>query len=91
MVLLLPLLGPLSDDDNLLQNLLRDTQLIEANRSFVVQTGNQRLAAHHRAVCAFMGEQALVDFSNGLWHIGSCDATTCLITVAVCHITKKAW
>lgn len=37
------------------------------------------------------GEEALVDFSLSQWHVGSADATTCLILAVVCPVTRKAW
>ncbi|GIL72777.1 hypothetical protein Vretifemale_3086, partial [Volvox reticuliferus] len=91
MVLVLPSVGRLNDTDDAVTQLVQDPLLQDANKRFLEKKRDLPLAASYRAACALMGEQALVDFSQEDWHIGSTDATTCLIAVVMCHKTYKAW
>ncbi len=70
---------------------LQDPAVQQANAAFLARSGDDPVPATRRAVCTLMGEEALVDFSSGEWHIGSMDATTCLIVAAACRVTRKAW
>ncbi|EFJ52005.1 hypothetical protein VOLCADRAFT_103207 [Volvox carteri f. nagariensis] len=50
MVLVLPTEGPLGDGDNMLQKLLQDPLLLEANANFLAQKDSKALAASCRAI-----------------------------------------
>ncbi|KXZ56594.1 hypothetical protein GPECTOR_1g534 [Gonium pectorale] len=76
---------------NLLRAVLEDPQVQRANAAFLARAGEAPVPASRRSVCTLMGEEALVDFSRDEWHVGSMDATTCLIAVAACRVTRKAW
>ncbi|GIL43202.1 hypothetical protein Vafri_1006 [Volvox africanus] len=91
MVLVLPSVGPLDNTDDAVTQLIQDPLIKDANTRFLERTGSLPVPASCRAACALLGEQALVDFSQEHWHVGSSDATTCLIAVVVCHTTCKAW
>ncbi|KAG2442789.1 hypothetical protein HXX76_002868 [Chlamydomonas incerta] len=102
MVLVLPATGPLPgpvrtacgqlDTAALLRAILADPAIQAANQAFLDKLGAEPpVPAACRSVCAMMGEEALVDFGACQWHVGSADATTCLIVAVVCPITRKAW
>ncbi|GLI68890.1 hypothetical protein VaNZ11_013437, partial [Volvox africanus] len=91
MVLVLPSMGPLDDHNDAVTQLVQDPLVRDANKKFLERAVDLPLPASCRAACALMGEQALVDFSQEHWHVGSTDATTCLIAVVICHTTCKAW
>ncbi len=105
MVLHLPDGTALRADAPLVEQLLRCEQLQEAAREFLSRLGEAPVPATQRSACALMGEQALVRFRGGTegaggeadgyiasdWHVGSTDATTCLIAVAVCRESCTAW
>ncbi|GFR41193.1 hypothetical protein Agub_g1863, partial [Astrephomene gubernaculifera] len=89
MVLTLPSAAAVGVD--LLRSILEDPNVQQANSDFVARIGESPVPATCRAACALMGEEALVDFSDDEWHVGSTDATTCLIAVLVCRTSRKAW
>ncbi|PNW85116.1 hypothetical protein CHLRE_03g172350v5 [Chlamydomonas reinhardtii] len=102
MVLVLPASGPLSgptrtargelDTGALLRAILADPAIQRANEDFLNKLVREApVPATCRSACAMMGEEALVDFSLSQWHVGSADATTCLILAVVCPVTRKAW
>lgn len=105
MVLHIPDGTALRADAHFVEQLVRCEQLRKAARDFLSRVGEVPLPATQRSACALMGEQALVRFRSGSegagggadgrvtsdWHVGSTDATTCLIAVAVCRESGTAW
>ncbi|KAG2450088.1 hypothetical protein HYH02_000192 [Chlamydomonas schloesseri] len=102
MVLVLPSGGPLPgpatsapggqvDTAALLRAILADPAIQGANEAFLGRLKDPPVPATCRSACTMMGEEALVDFSSCQWHVGSADATTCLIVAVVCPVTRKAW